>query len=493
MESEEGRQDSMMSKRDKRVISPSSMGSGGDKIRKKRKASEEGVINGIKEEMTFNHGISTGKKSEGKKEFGVRSVTKPKEMARKAGVQGLGENQKGVSDAYIEYHDEVGSVNNGIFHFGSGREVKVDSGRCNANIEEVKEIGKMIGVSWSWAEEVDKGYGGVREKRWIRSIIKDERPDVIRLQETKCGMVDNIWVEDMWGDMGTGYSQLPANGNSGGIIVIWDTRVFWCKEAAGDERFIAVKGEWKGRNEDVFLVCIYGPHVSRHKTSFWDRLGGLMNRWNRAWCIFGDLNVVRRNEDRLNSQNDIMRVGEEIDGMGIKFSTSCIGELRDGRDIRFWVDRWVDNERLCDRVSRSIRGRVSRELKELLGVVQYVVVNSNCRDKWRWMLGEDGEFTVKELIRLVEEKILHVESGGQETLWNNLVPKKVNIFVWRALKGRLSVRVELDRRGIDLDSVLCPSCNNIVETCAHCLVTCDLAMSVWEKVFEGGERECLLH
>ncbi|GKF38517.1 RNA-directed DNA polymerase, eukaryota, reverse transcriptase zinc-binding domain protein [Tanacetum coccineum] len=154
--------------------------------------------------------------------------------------------------------------------------------------------------------------------------------------------------------------------------------------------------------------------------------------------------------------NDIVRVGEEIDGMGLEFTTSCIGELGDGRDIRFWVDRWVDNQRLCDRFPR---------------------------DKWRWMLGEDGEFTVKELIRLVEEKILHVESGGQETVWNNLVPKKVNIFVWRALKGRLSVRVELDRRGIDLDSVLCPSCNNIVETCAHCLITCDLAMSVWEKVF----------
>ncbi|GJX07199.1 ribonuclease H-like domain-containing protein [Tanacetum coccineum] len=39
-------------------------------------------------------------------------------------------------------------------------------------------------------------------------------------------------------------------------------------------------------------------------------------------------------------------------------------------------------------------------------------------------------------------------------------------LIW-AIKGRLPVRVELDRRGIDLDSVLCPCCNNVVETCAH--------------------------
>ncbi|GJT91240.1 hypothetical protein Tco_1080085 [Tanacetum coccineum] len=68
-------------------------------------------------------------------------------------------------------------------------------------------------------------------------------------------------------------------------------------------------------------------------------------------------------------------------------------------------------------------------VEELLDVVENVVVNSNCMDKWRWILGEDGKFTIKELARLVEEKILRVESGGQETLWNKLVPKKVNIFV----------------------------------------------------------------
>ncbi|GJY28102.1 hypothetical protein Tco_0403869 [Tanacetum coccineum] len=96
--------------------------------------------------------------------------------------------------------------------------------------------------------------------------------------------------------------------------------------------------------------------------------------------------------------NDIVRSGEEIDGTGLEFTSSCIEELGDGRDIRFWLDRWVDNRRLCDRFPRlyyldrrkkgcvrdkgswvrNIRGRVSRESEELLDVVQNVVVNSNC-------------------------------------------------------------------------------------------------------------------
>nr|GEV41033.1 RNA-directed DNA polymerase, eukaryota, reverse transcriptase zinc-binding domain protein [Tanacetum cinerariifolium] len=97
-------------------------------------------------------------------------------------------------------------------------------------------------------------------------------------------------------------------------------------------------------------------------------------------------------------------------------------------------------------------------------------------DKWGWLLGKDGEFTVKELARLIEDKVLHVEGRGQETLWNNLVPKKVNIFMWRALRGRLPVRVELDKSEIDLDSVLCPCCNNMVETSTYSLVTYEVVI-----------------
>ncbi|GJR70222.1 reverse transcriptase domain, reverse transcriptase zinc-binding domain protein [Tanacetum coccineum] len=166
---------------------------------------------------------------------------------------------------------------------------------------------------------------------------------------------------------------------------------------------------------------------------------------------------------------DIMKVGEELEGLGVEFSDSFVGELGDGRDISFWIDRWVDNRRLCDRFPRLYHLDRRKE--------------GSVFDKGSWLLGEDGEFKVKELSRLIEVKNLHGESGGQATVWNKLVPLKVNIFVWRALKGRLPVRMELDRRGIDLDWVFCPSCNNSVESCAHSLVTCDLAMSVWEKIF----------
>nr|GEV43028.1 ankyrin repeat-containing protein At5g02620-like [Tanacetum cinerariifolium] len=56
---------------------------------------------------------------------------------------------------------------------------------------------------------------------------------------------------------------------------------------------------------------------------------------------------------------------------------------RDGRDNMFWVDRRVDNRRLYDRLPRDlvkeIRGRVSKELEEILGVLQNVVIRNDKR------------------------------------------------------------------------------------------------------------------
>ncbi|GKA58046.1 RNA-directed DNA polymerase, eukaryota, partial [Tanacetum coccineum] len=124
-----------------------------------------------------------------------------------------------------------------------------------------------------------EGMGEEENKGWVKTIIREERPNVIGLQETKCGVVDEVWIEELWGG---------------------------AREAMGDARFIVVKGEWRGRTCDVYLACIYGPQIGCHKASMWDRLSRLTDRCNRAWCIFGDLNRVRRKEDRMNSQvNDI--------------------------------------------------------------------------------------------------------------------------------------------------------------------------------------------
>ncbi|GJU64548.1 hypothetical protein Tco_1246383 [Tanacetum coccineum] len=69
-------------------------------------------------------------------------------------------------------------------------------------------------------------------------------------------------------------------------------------------------------------------------------------------------------------------VGEKLDGIGLENSSSFAGVVGNGSDIGFWVDR----------------------------------------DNWRWVLQDDGNFTVKGLSKMVDEKILRMENGRQETV-----------------------------------------------------------------------------
>ena len=58
-----------------------------------------------------------------------------------------------------------------------------------------------------------RSLGECGKKGWLKSIIRTEKPDMIGIQETKSGVVDDEWVEDIWRGMGYGYTQLTVNGN----------------------------------------------------------------------------------------------------------------------------------------------------------------------------------------------------------------------------------------------------------------------------------------
>ena len=67
-------------------------------------------------------------------------------------------------------------------------------------------------------------------------------------------------------------------------------------------------------------------------------------------------------------------------------------------------------------------------------------------------------------------------------MWENAITKKMNIFAWRARLGRLPTRVELDKRGIDLDSILCARCGNEVESIDHALFRCEPVNKLWSLI-----------
>ncbi|XP_071689060.1 tyrosine--tRNA ligase 1, cytoplasmic-like [Rutidosis leptorrhynchoides] len=52
------------------------------------------------------------------------------------------------------------------------------------------------------------------------------------------------------------------------------------------------------------------------------------------------------------------------------------------------------------------------------------------------------------------------------------------------MKKRLPVRIELDKRGIDLHSSRCPLCDEDLETTDHTMIFCSYTRDIWNRVFQ---------
>ncbi|XP_071694535.1 uncharacterized protein [Rutidosis leptorrhynchoides] len=129
-------------------------------------------------------------------------------------------------------------------------------------------------------------------------------------------------------------------------------------------------------------------------------------------------------------------------------------------------------------------GRATDELLQLTNLLNSYMKSDRIHDRWAWKLSSNGVFTTRKLARLIDDHTILGNTSRQETLQNNLVPGKVEIFIWKVLRKRIATRVDLDKKGIDLDSVRCPMCDDGLESIDHSLFLCKYSFDVWERVFK---------
>ncbi|XP_071699461.1 uncharacterized protein [Rutidosis leptorrhynchoides] len=136
------------------------------------------------------------------------------------------------------------------------------------------------------------------------------------------------------------------------------------------------------------------------------------------------------------------------------------------------------------RWSREISGRLRGDLTNLTNELSRFVPCNRVEDKWSWDMTGHGGFSVHELMRIIDQTDLTSGSMVIETATNRLVPLKILVFIWRVRRKRIPVLIELDKRGIDLDSIRCPVCDNNLENVDHAIFSCDLAKDIWSRIFK---------
>ncbi|GJT66456.1 RNA-directed DNA polymerase, eukaryota [Tanacetum coccineum] len=182
-------------------------------------------------------------------------------------------------------------------------------------------------------------------------------------------------------------------------------------------------------------------------------------------------------------------------------------KMGDGSLIRFWIDTWTGNLPLRDRFTRLfhlenykeclIQDRTSngpwswdwirpislgRSLSDytcMLDVIGPVEVGED-RDSCSWSLSNDGSFTINSLRRHLDDCLL--PSLAKNTRWCKIIPRKVNIFMWRLSLDKLPRHFNLSSRGLDIQSILCPICNKQVETLNHIFFSCETTFNIWRLI-----------
>nr|GEX95347.1 RNA-directed DNA polymerase, eukaryota [Tanacetum cinerariifolium] len=84
------------------------------------------------------------------------------------------------------------------------------------------------------------------------------------------------------------------------------------------------------------------------------------------------------------------------------------------------------------------------------------VALSASKDRWICYLNGDGVLCVEEVCTILDD--IFLPSVADATRWVKYIPIKINVFAWRARLDHLPTRSNLVRRGVVLDSSLCPLC-----------------------------------
>ena len=177
----------------------------------------------------------------------------------------------------------------------------------------------------------------------------------------------------------------------------------------------------------------------------------------------------------------------------------------------FWKDVWIGETRLSDRFPRlfaleslkdcSVADRCNLnfgpftrnwawrrnvrsgpEQSQLINLLDLLKDFSPVPspDSWTYCVDTTKSFSVSSMRKHIDASLL--PSQRSQIRWNKTIPIKVNIFSWRLCVDRLPTRCNLDKRGLDLDSIRCPMCNDDLETAQHVFVECSVAAYLWNMI-----------
>nr|GEV24220.1 RNA-directed DNA polymerase, eukaryota, reverse transcriptase zinc-binding domain protein [Tanacetum cinerariifolium] len=163
---------------------------------------------------------------------------------------------------------------------------------------------------------------------------------------------------------------------------------------------------------------------------------------------------------------------------GIDLLSFIHSKFGNREDTSFWEVAWHGDSAFKDLFPR-IGGAEHAQFDLLKEKVEGCVL-VDIFDRWVWSLEGSGDFTVSLVRKLIDDVLLSEVST--KTRWIKAVPIKVNVHAWKVKIDFLPTRFNISRRGMDIESILCPICGNVVESSRHLFFTCRFSSELMRKI-----------
>eukprot|EP00253_Pinus_taeda_P005332 PITA_05332 len=204
---------------------------------------------------------------------------------------------------------------------------------------------------------------GPRKTRLLKNMIKQESPQVIFLQETKCdtAMLDKL-AHKFW--PGSYNIAVDANGASGGIAIIWDSRAVELTNFHAHRSFLQANFHILGTNQYGLLTNVYFPQDTQQKERILDSISTLnQNRSLPLWIAGGDFNMITRMDERRGGRGKSSQDGTLL----LDFiQNNCLIDLPFNNGTFKWDNKQAGNLHIASRLDRFLLSDNAIHLGEIL-------------------------------------------------------------------------------------------------------------------------------
>ncbi|XP_058765604.1 uncharacterized protein LOC131639115 [Vicia villosa] len=216
------------------------------------------------------------------------------------------------------------------------------------------------------------------------------------------------------------------------------------------------------------------------------------------------------------------RVANDFSG---SFKCCC----KNGKDVLFWHNRWLDDQPLrlafpdlydlsskkhctvadilewMDGIHRwrwealfsadsnsdsglTAAAAASQNWARFVDMLREFLPCDSSRDSFSWSFNGDNDFSVSSLAHAVDnDKSLAWDPkviDSLKVMWDLKLPPKIKVFAWKVFVDRLPTRDQLLNRGVVNvtfpDCVMCGSC---LESSSHLFFNCQEVKGIWKHVF----------